>query len=64
MRHQPPQLAPVKRPELVVPHRCVDVVHGTPEQLVAIRLALTHGANYNDPAYFEMASYEQRRGQA
>lgn len=64
MSHQPPQLAPVKRPESITPHRCVDVVHGTPEELVAVRLQLTHGANYNDPAYFEMAGYEQKRGQA
>lgn len=49
----PPQVPPLRRPELVVVHRCVDITHGTPEQLVAIRLQLTHGANFNDPPYFQ-----------
>jgi cyanobactin biosynthesis protein (PatB/AcyB/McaB family) len=48
----------VRRPELVHPHRTVDVVRGTAEQLVAIRIALTHGANYNDPAPFAYAAYD------
>ena len=55
--HPPPQLPPVRRGELIVVHRCVDVHHGTPEQLVTVRLALTHGANYNDPAYFSKGDY-------
>jgi cyanobactin biosynthesis protein (PatB/AcyB/McaB family) len=54
----PPQYAPVKRPDLVVVHQCVDVIHGTPEQLVAIRLQLTHGANYNDPQAWVGGNYD------
>lgn len=56
----PLQVPPVQRPELVHPHRCVDVVHGTPAQLVAVRMRLVHGANYNDPACFSAAPYGQR----
>jgi len=48
----PPQSPPVRRPELIHPHRTVDLVHGTPEELVALRISLMHGANYNDPQYF------------
>ena len=48
----PKQAAPVKRPDIIYPHRAVDVVHGRPEDLVAIRMDLLHGANYNDPAAF------------
>jgi cyanobactin biosynthesis protein (PatB/AcyB/McaB family) len=48
----PSQAAPVKRPQLVEPHRVVDVVHGTPAQLVAMRMRLLHGADFNDPARF------------
>jgi cyanobactin biosynthesis protein (PatB/AcyB/McaB family) len=51
----PIQAAPVRRPELVVPHRTVDVVHGSPEQLIAMRIRLMHGANFNDPAPFAPA---------
>lgn len=46
----PTQAPPVRRPELVEPHLVVDVVHGTPEQLVAMRIRLLHGADFNDPA--------------
>lgn len=53
----PPQSAPVKRPELVRPHECVDVLHGTPLQLVAVRLQLIHGANYNDPSCWTLGCY-------
>lgn len=45
----PRQVAPLKRPELVRPHELVDVEHGSAEELVAIRVDLTHGANFNDP---------------
>jgi cyanobactin biosynthesis protein (PatB/AcyB/McaB family) len=48
----PPQSPPVRRPELIQPHRTIDVVHGTAEELVAMRVSLMHGANYNDPQYF------------
>ena len=48
----PKQSAPVKRPDIIHPHQSVDVVHGRVEDLVAIRMDLLHGANYNDPAVF------------
>ena len=48
----PKQSAPVKRPDLIHPHESVDVIHGRIEDLVAIRMDLLHGANYNDPAVF------------
>jgi len=50
----PTQAPPVRRPELVEPHRVVDVVHGTPQQLIAMRLRLMHGANFNDPAPYAL----------
>jgi cyanobactin biosynthesis protein (PatB/AcyB/McaB family) len=48
----PLQSPPVRRPELIHPHRTVDLVHGSAEELVALRTSLMHGANYNDPQYF------------
>ncbi|RAY11557.1 cyanobactin biosynthesis system PatB/AcyB/McaB family protein [Actinomadura craniellae] len=57
----PKQAAPVRRPELIHPHRTVDVVHGTPEQLIAMRLRLVHGANFNDPQRFEYPSFDRMR---
>jgi cyanobactin biosynthesis protein (PatB/AcyB/McaB family) len=50
---------PVKRPHFVVPSTCVDVVHGTVEQLTSVAIKLVHGANYNDPAPFESPPYQQ-----
>ncbi|GAB6042603.1 cyanobactin biosynthesis system PatB/AcyB/McaB family protein [Endothiovibrio diazotrophicus] len=49
----PIQSPPVRRPDPVHPHRCVDVEHGSPEALFAVRMALLHGANYNDPGAFD-----------
>lgn len=57
----PKQSPPVRRPGLVHPHRAVDVVHGTPEQLVAMRIRLIHGANFNDPQAFEYPSFDRMR---
>ncbi|QWF82432.1 cyanobactin biosynthesis system PatB/AcyB/McaB family protein [Amycolatopsis sp. CA-230715] len=57
----PPQVAPVRRPELVEPHRCVDVVHGTPDELIAMRLRLMHGANFNDPQRWLDPTYQRMR---
>ncbi|MEG3844308.1 cyanobactin biosynthesis system PatB/AcyB/McaB family protein [Microcoleus sp. herbarium14] len=53
--------APVKRPELIHPHRSVDVVNGRSEDLVDIRIDLMHGANFNDPSAFTPRSYQQLR---
>lgn len=50
---------PVKRPHFVEPSTAVDVEHGRVEDLVAIRMDLLHGANYNDPAVFANRSYNQ-----
>jgi cyanobactin biosynthesis protein (PatB/AcyB/McaB family) len=55
----PKQSPPVKRPDIIYPHRSVDVIHGTEEDLVHIRMDLLHGANYNDPAAFTNRSYQQ-----
>jgi len=55
----PKQSPPVKRPDLIQPHEAVDVIHGSVEQLVNIRMKLLHGANFNDPAAFEYRSYNQ-----
>jgi cyanobactin biosynthesis protein (PatB/AcyB/McaB family) len=57
----PRQTPPVRRPELVYPHRTVDVTHGTADQLVAMRIRLMHGANYNDPQHFEYPSVNRMR---
>ncbi|WP_228051735.1 cyanobactin biosynthesis system PatB/AcyB/McaB family protein [Sphaerospermopsis aphanizomenoides] len=55
-----PKLSPpVKRPDIIYPHRSVDVIHGRVEDLVHIRMDLLHGANYNDPAAFQNRSYQQ-----
>ncbi|MEV5573892.1 cyanobactin biosynthesis system PatB/AcyB/McaB family protein [Spirillospora sp. NPDC052269] len=56
----PIQAPPVKRPELVEPRRTVDVLHGTPKHLINIRMMLTHGANFNDPAPFAPAYMHMR----
>lgn len=50
---------PVRRPDVIYPHRSVDVIYGTADELLAIRLKLLHGANYNDPAAFVHRSYQQ-----
>ncbi|NEO31394.1 MAG: cyanobactin biosynthesis system PatB/AcyB/McaB family protein [Symploca sp. SIO3C6] len=51
--------APVKRPDVIYPHRAVDVVHGRAKDLISIRVDLLHGANYNDPPQFQHRSYRQ-----
>ena len=50
---------PVKRPHFVEPFTAVDVEQGRVQDLVAIRMDLLHGANYNDPAVFANRSYNQ-----
>lgn len=55
----PKQAAPVKRPDLISPHLAVDVLNGDLGDLVAIRMDLIHGANYNDPPYYNYPSYDQ-----
>jgi cyanobactin biosynthesis protein (PatB/AcyB/McaB family) len=54
------QLAPpIKRPHLIQPHQGIDLIHGRVKDLLKVRMALLHGANYNDPAPFDYPSYQQ-----
>lgn len=55
----PKQAAPVKRPHFISTHEAVDVVHGRGQDLVAIRMDLMHGANYNDPAPYFYPTFNQ-----
>lgn len=48
----PKQVPPVRRPEIVEPHRVVEVERGSPHQLLRARMLLMHGANFNDPAKY------------
>jgi cyanobactin biosynthesis protein (PatB/AcyB/McaB family) len=50
---------PVKRQHFVDPSTCVDMVHGTRDDLITVAIGLIHGANYNDPAPFEWPGAEQ-----
>jgi cyanobactin biosynthesis protein (PatB/AcyB/McaB family) len=43
----------------IYPHRTVDVTLGTTADLVAIRIDLLHGANFNDPAAHQHRTYQQ-----
>jgi cyanobactin biosynthesis protein (PatB/AcyB/McaB family) len=51
----------VHRPDLVHPHNTVDVVHGTPRELIAVRLRLLHGANFNDPQAYSYPGMERMK---
>jgi cyanobactin biosynthesis protein (PatB/AcyB/McaB family) len=55
----PPQAPPVRRPEPVQPHDTIDVVRGTGDQLIARRIEIMHGANFNDPPAFELPVYDR-----
>ena len=57
----PPQLAPVKRPEIVRPADAVDTVHGDDDTLQAIKLDLMLGANFNDPPAWRSWGYDALR---
>ena len=61
MTLQPPQTAPVLRPDPIAPHRCVDVEHGPGWQLIRIRMRLLHGANFNDPQAYAPPSFDRMR---
>jgi cyanobactin biosynthesis protein (PatB/AcyB/McaB family) len=50
--------APVKRPDIIPPHECVEVVYGAAADLVRFRMYLVHGANFNDPPGWRFPSYE------
>ena len=56
----PKQAPPVQRGEVIAPqHQAVDASHGQTEDLIALRMELLHGANYNAPAAFCQRSYAQ-----
>jgi cyanobactin biosynthesis protein (PatB/AcyB/McaB family) len=57
----PPQAPPVRRPEVIAPHRCVETEHGSGDQLIHIRMRLMHGANFNDPQHYEHPTYGRMR---
>jgi cyanobactin biosynthesis protein (PatB/AcyB/McaB family) len=71
----PTLAAPVKRvdvtqgtikpdqPEIVYlqPHQVVDVTQGTISDLVAVRIKLLHGANFNDPPRYQQKTYQQMK---
>ena len=59
--YEPPQNPPVQRPYLYRPHEVLELEHGGPNELIATRMALLHGANFNDPHYFEWPSVERMR---
>ena len=50
--------APVKRPELVLPHEGVEAAYGAAPDLVQLRMYLLHGGNFNDPPGWRFPSYE------
>ncbi|MGC7102942.1 cyanobactin biosynthesis system PatB/AcyB/McaB family protein [Amycolatopsis lurida] len=57
-----PKLAPpVRRPELIQPHRVVEISRGSTDRLIAMRMRLMHGANFNDPQAFAYPSHERMR---
>ncbi len=60
---RPPQVAPVRRPDVIPPHTTVDVSHGDLIGLLSVRLELMHGANHNDPAAWSPMTFVQRKGQ-
>jgi cyanobactin biosynthesis protein (PatB/AcyB/McaB family) len=60
----PKQAPPVQRPEIVEPHRVVEVEEGTPQQRLGTRVLLLHGANYNDPAPYAVPLLPRMRASA
>jgi cyanobactin biosynthesis protein (PatB/AcyB/McaB family) len=60
----PKQAPPVRRPEIIEPHRVVEVEKGTSQQLLRARLLLLHAANYNDPAPYAAPLLPRMRASA
>ena len=56
----PVQSPPVRRPEVMVPSAAVNVSAGSVEELVAVYMHLTHGANYDDPSPWQAAAFTPR----
>jgi cyanobactin biosynthesis protein (PatB/AcyB/McaB family) len=57
----PPQVAPVRRPDLVQPHTVVDLKYGTDDELMGRLMTVVHSCNLNDPPRLDGAAI-QRRG--
>jgi cyanobactin biosynthesis protein (PatB/AcyB/McaB family) len=57
----PPQVAPIRRPDIIAPHLVVELNKGGIMSRVNTRIDLLHGANYNDPQYFRAVSYAQAK---
>lgn len=60
----PKQAPPVRRPEIVEPHRVLEVDKGSPSRLLRARLLLMHGANFNDPAPYALPMPARMRASA
>ncbi|MSO26532.1 MAG: cyanobactin biosynthesis system PatB/AcyB/McaB family protein [Candidatus Nanopelagicales bacterium] len=56
----PIQAPPVQRPELVIVSSTVDVSSGSLEELSAVFMHLTHGANYDCPSPWVNAAFAAR----
>jgi len=56
----PPQVAPVRRPELVQPHTVVDLKYGNEDELMRRLMAVVHSCNVNDPPRLDGATIHRR----
>ena len=56
----PPQVPPVRRPDLVQPHTILDLMHGSDDGLMVRLMSVEHGCNLNDPPQFEASLFERR----
>jgi len=56
----PPQVAPVRRPDVVQPHEIMDLKHGSDEELMLRLMSVVHGCNLNDPPRLDGAVVERR----
>lgn len=56
----PPQVAPVRRPDLVQPHTVLDLKHGDDEELMMRLISVVHACNFNDPPRLDGAVVERR----
>jgi cyanobactin biosynthesis protein (PatB/AcyB/McaB family) len=51
----------VTRPDIVRPADAVDTVNGSEESVIAIKLDLMLGANFNDPPAWRSRGYDELR---
>jgi cyanobactin biosynthesis protein (PatB/AcyB/McaB family) len=52
---------PVLRPDLSRPWTTVDLVGGSVESLLSTYMHLTHGANYDDPGFWQSTGFAARK---